>query len=62
MMAADLKIREVGRLQSSTLVRFGRNQRRARVVAPHAGEATGIRRFRSWSEFQQWQKKQRQVV
>ncbi len=55
------EMREVGKLRVSTLIRFGRNQRRAFAVAPRAGEASGVRRFPSWTEFQQWQTKRRQV-
>lgn len=49
------QMREVGRITASPLERFGRNQRRAAAVAPGAGEPKGVRRFRTWEEFAQWQ-------
>ncbi len=51
------EMREVGTIKASPLVRFGRNQRRAALVAPRTGSATGVRRFRTWDEFASWQQK-----
>lgn len=52
---------EVGKIKATALVRFGRNQRRAAVVAPRAGEPTGIYRFRTWDEFSLWKKNRRRM-
>lgn len=49
------EMREVGTIKASPLVRFGRNQRRAALVAPRAGSPTGVARFRTWDEFASWQ-------
>ena len=49
-MAAPLKVREVGRIKASVLQRFGRNQRRAALVAPNLGQPKGIRRFKTWED------------
>jgi hypothetical protein len=56
----NARTREVGELRGSNLARFGRNQRRAFLVAPRAGEAFGVRRFRSWDDVRQWQQQRRQ--
>lgn len=55
------EIREVGTIKASPLVRFGRNQRQAYLVAPRAGSPTGVRCFRTWDEFASWQKKRLRV-
>jgi hypothetical protein len=47
---------DVGKIKATALARFGRNQRRSRLVAPKAGETTGIFRFRTWDEFASWKK------
>jgi hypothetical protein len=49
-MAASLKVREVGTLKKSFLERFGKNQRRAALVARRSGQPMGIRRFKTWEE------------
>jgi len=56
------QMREVGRITASPLERFGRNQRRAAAVAPGAGEPKGVRRFRTWEEFAQWQSRKTNPV
>jgi hypothetical protein len=47
---------EVGTIKATALARFGRNQRRTKLVAPNAGEPSGIFRFRTWDEFASWKK------
>jgi hypothetical protein len=54
-MERPFTIREVGKLTARPLVRFGRNQRRARLLAPRSGELPGVKRFRTWDEFSEWQ-------
>jgi hypothetical protein len=44
----------VGRITAAPLVRFGRNQRRAALVAPKSGSAPGVLRFSTWEEFSSW--------
>ncbi len=47
---------EVGKVRASPLERFGRNQRRAHLVAPSAsGQCKGVVRFASWEEVEKWQ-------
>jgi hypothetical protein len=58
-MADAGTIRVVGKLNAVPLIRFGRNQRRAFLVAPRAGNPIGINRFRTWEEFASWQKRHR---
>jgi hypothetical protein len=48
---------EVGTIKAAPLARFGRNQRRAALLAPRAGKPAGVIRFRTWDEFASWQKK-----
>ncbi len=52
-------IREVGKTTASPLVRFGRNQRRAALVAPRAGWPKGVQKFRTWQELESWEKSHR---
>jgi hypothetical protein len=52
-------MREVGVIKAPSLVRFGRNQRRAALVAPRCGDPTGIKRFKTWEEFTSWRTKSR---
>lgn len=49
-------MRELGKLKDSPIIRFGRNQRRAALVAPRSGEPFGIQRFRTWEEVEEWEK------
>lgn len=44
----------VGRVTAAPLVRFGRNQRRAALVAPKSVSSPGVLRFRTWEEFSSW--------
>lgn len=58
-MEVPATMREVGRLKASPLMRFGRNQRRAALVAPGAGQKKGVVRFRTWDEVALWEKNRR---
>ena len=49
----------VGAINATPMERFGRNQRRAAVVAPKAGAKPGVLRFRTWEEFAAWKEKNR---
>lgn len=51
----------VGTIKASPMERFGRNQRRAAMVAPTAGARSGLLRFRTWEEFASWKKKSLQL-
>ena len=55
------EMREEGTIKATSLARFGRNQRRAVLVAPRAGSPVGVARFRTWDEFTSWQKKRLQA-
>ncbi|MBL9218448.1 MAG: hypothetical protein JNG82_08170 [Opitutaceae bacterium] len=57
--SAQPAMRELGKTTGSTLERFGRNQRRAALVAPKAGWPKGVQRFRDWREFESWQRNRR---
>ena len=55
-------MREVGVIKAPPLVRFGRNQRRAALLAARSGEPSGVKRFKTWSEFSLWQKQRPRVA
>ncbi|MDA1068821.1 MAG: hypothetical protein O3C43_20235 [Verrucomicrobia bacterium] len=55
-MKSSIGMRELGKLKDSPIIRFGRNQRRAALVAPRSGEPFGIQRFRTWEEVEEWEK------
>ncbi len=44
----------IGRSSATPLARFGRNQRRAALVAPKSGSSPGVLRFSTWEEFSSW--------
>lgn len=48
-------------IKATPLARFGRNQRRALLVAARAGSPVGVVRFRTWDEFTSWQQKRLQA-
>jgi len=50
----------VGKLRNDPLAQMGRNQRRAHLLAPHAGFPKGVQRFRTWDEVASWTKKKRE--
>ncbi len=50
----------VGTIIATPMERFGRNQRRAALLAPTAGTKSGVLRFRTWEEFDTWKMKRRQ--
>jgi hypothetical protein len=52
----------VGTIKASPMERFGRNQRRASLVAPAVGAKSGVLRFRTWEEFASWKIKHRKRV
>jgi hypothetical protein len=60
-MEIQRRIKEIGRLRSSFLERFGRNQRRAFQVSPSSGERKGVHCFRTWEEVKQWDLKRHQT-
>ncbi len=49
----------VGTIKATPMERFGRNQRRAALVAPAAGTKSGVLRFRTWEEFNSWKMEHR---
>ena len=58
-MNAPATMRELGQVKSPPLIRFGRNQRRAALVAVGFGRPKGVQLFRTWSEVESWEKKRR---
>gem|GEM_PF-2123547 len=49
----------VGSIKATPMERFGRNQRRAALVAPPRRVKPGVLRFRTWEELAAWEKKHR---
>lgn len=49
----------VGTIKATPMERFGRNQRRAGLVAPPRVVKAGVMRFRTWEEFDTWKRKSR---
>lgn len=60
-MGKNGEMREVGTINATPLARFGRNQRRAVLVAPRAGSPVGVTCFRTWDEFAIYKQKRRQA-
>lgn len=61
-MQAREAMREVGVIKASPLVRFGRNQRRAALLAPAGLARTGVVRFKTWQDFTLWRKQTRRLA
>jgi len=57
IMTAFSPIKEVGRCRAAPLERFGRNQRRAHLLAPGQGQPKGIQRFARWEDLESWQQR-----
>ncbi len=49
----------VGSVKATPMERFGRNQRRAALVAPPQARKPGVLRFRTWEEANAWKMKSR---
>jgi len=58
-MVKQGEMRVVGTLKGTPIERFGRNQRRAALVAPPTGQPPGVLRFRTWEEFAAWKTEKR---
>jgi hypothetical protein len=54
-------MREVGVIKAPPLMRFGRNQRRAALLAPAGPATSGVVRFKTWQDFTQWRKLTRRL-